>query len=144
MPGIVGFGKAAELAVAGLACYGRKVGLLRDQLEAAVLSQIPEALVNGAGIPRLPNTINVSFKGASAAAMVQELDELGFAVSAHSACHSNDLDPSHVLSAMGVPEAYLHGTLRISLSNRNTAEEIDNFLRVLPAVVAKSRRTFSV
>jgi len=144
VPGIVGFGKAAELAAAWLACYGRNVGLLRDQLERAILARIPEALVNGLGLPRLPNTINVSFKGASAEAMVQELDELGFAVSAHSACHSNDLDPSHVLSAMGVPEAYLHGTLRISLSSRNTAEEIDNFLRVLPGVVAKSRRTFSV
>lgn len=143
VPGIVGFGKATELAAAGLACYGRNVGLLRDQLEAAVLARIPDALVNGAGLPRLRNTINISFKGASAEAMVQELDELGFAVSAHSACHSNDLDPSHVLSAMGVPEDYLHGTLRISLGCQNTAEEIDNFLRVLPAVVAKSRRTVS-
>jgi cysteine desulfurase len=76
--------------------------------------------------------------------MVQELDEKGIAVSAHSACHSGDLDPSHVLRAMAVPETHIHGTLRISLSRFNTAAEVDRLGEVLPDVVAKSRQGVAV
>ena len=76
--------------------------------------------------------------------MVQELDEKGIAVSAHSACHSGDLDPSHVLRAMAVPETHIHGTLRISLSRFNTGDEVEMLCKVLPAVVEKSRQGAAV
>ena len=76
--------------------------------------------------------------------MVQELDERSIAVSAHSACHSGDLDPSHVLRAMAVPETHIHGTLRISLSKFNTSREIDVFCEILPGIVAKSRQGVAV
>ena len=74
--------------------------------------------------------------------MIQELDERGIAVSAHAACHSGDLDPSHVLRAMGVAESHLHGALRISLSRFNTMDEVDTVLAVLPGIVKKSRQGF--
>jgi len=139
--GIVGFGVAADLARTGLAVYEEQVGGLRDYLEAELARRIPESRINGAGQPRLANTVNVSFRGVAAAAVLQELDEHGIAVSAHSACHGGDLDPSHVLTAMRVPEEYIHGTMRISLSRYTTKEEIDHFLDLLPELVERSRRT---
>ena len=142
--GIVGFGKACELAGGGVAEHAEQLRAMRDRLEAGILAQIPEATINGGGMARLANTCNVSFKHASGAAMIQELDERGIAVSAHAACHSGDLDPSHVLRAMGVVEAYLHGTLRISLSRFNTMAEVDELLALLPGIVAKSRQGFAL
>lgn len=142
--GIVGFGKACELAGGVMAEHAEQVGTMRDRLEAGIVAAIPEARINGGALARLANTINVSFKHASGAAMIQELDERGIAVSAHAACHSGDLDPSHVLRAMGVEEAFLHGTLRISLSRFNTMAEVDALLAVLPAIVAKSRQGFAL
>ncbi len=141
VPGIVGFGVAAELAQAALASYERDVGALRDRLEQEIARRIPGVRVNGRGQPRLANTLNVSFRDAAAAAVLQELDEHGVAVSAHAACHGGDLDPSHVLAAMRVPEEYIHGTMRISLSRYTTDEEIERFLDLLPRLVARSRRT---
>ena len=102
-------------------------------------------IVNGANQPRLTNTLNVSFKNCASGAMVQELDERGpSAVSAHSACHSGDLDPSHVLRAMAVPETHIHGTLRISLSRFSTSREVDILCETLPGIVAKSRQGVAV
>ena len=138
--GTVGLGKACELAGAYLASEKSEVAALRDRLEKCVLQDIVEVIVNGAGQPRLPNTLNVSFKNCASGAMVQELDERGIAVSAHSACHSGDLDPSHVLRAMAVPETHIHGTLRLSLSRFNTDREVDILCGMLPDIVAKSRQ----
>ena len=142
--GIVGIGKASELAAVYLKTGMSNVMNLRDSLQERIMADIPGAIVNGAGQPRLSNTLNVSFKNCASGAMVQELDERGIAVSAHSACHSGDLDPSHVLRAMAVPETHIHGTLRISLSRFNTAAEVDRLCEVLPAVVAKSRQGVAV
>ena len=139
---IVGFGKACDLAAAHLAMYHRRVAALRDRIEAFVLAEIPEARVNGQQRPRLANTLNVSFAGCSSAQLIQDLDDRGFAVSAHSACQSGDLDPSHVLLAMGVPEEYRHGTLRISLSRFTAETEVDGLLAALPAAVHRSRQGF--
>jgi len=139
VPGLAGFGKAAELAQTNLDCYGSLVGELRDKLERGLLEKIPDTRVNGRRAWRLPNTCNVSFKNTSSAAIIQELDEKGISVSAHSACHSGDLDPSHVLSAMHIAEEFIHGTLRISLSRYSTAGDIEKVLAVLPAIVAQSR-----
>ncbi|HHK60643.1 MAG TPA: aminotransferase class V-fold PLP-dependent enzyme, partial [Desulfobacterales bacterium] len=124
-----------------LASYERDVGARRDRLEQEIARRIPGVRVNGRGQPRLANTLNVSFRDAAAAAVLQELDEHGVAVSAHAACHGGDLDPSHVLAAMRVPEEYIHGTMRISLSRYTTDEEIERFLDLLPRLVARSRRT---
>ena len=142
--GIVGMGEAAALAAGYLDAGKASVRKLRDRLQECILEEIEEVIVNGAGQPRLVNTLNVSFKNCASGAMVQELDERGIAVSAHSACHSGDLDPSHVLRAMSVPESHIHGTLRISLSRFNTKEEIDALCDALPAIVAKSRRDVAV
>jgi cysteine desulfurase len=142
--GIVGLGKACELAARSLESGISNVRDLRDRLQERILAEIDGAIVNGAKQPRLPNTLNVSFKNCASGAMVQELDERGIAVSAHSACHSGDLDPSHVLRAMAVPETYIHGTLRISLSRFNTIDEVDMLCEILPGIVAKSRQGAAV
>ena len=142
--GIVGLGLACELAGKYLKSGGSEVLNLRNRMQKRILQEIAETVVNGAGQPRLPNTLNVSFKNCASGAMVQELDEKGIAVSAHSACHSGDLDPSHVLRAMAVPETHIHGTLRISLSRFNTSREVDIFCEILPGIVAKSRKGVAV
>jgi cysteine desulfurase len=113
-------------------------------MQKRIEQETDDVIVNGAGQPRLPNTLNVSFKNCASGAMVQELDERGIAVSAHSACHSGDLDPSHVLQSMAVPETHIHGTLRISLSRFNTGREVDLFCDILPGIVAKSRQGVAV
>ena len=142
--GIVGFGKACELAGKYLAGGKSDVLNLRNRMQERILQEIEDVIVNGASEPRLSNTLNVSFKNCASGAMVQELDERGIAVSAHSACHSGDLDPSHVLHAMAVPETHIHGTLRISLSKFNTSREVDVFCDILPGIVAKSRQGVAV
>jgi cysteine desulfurase len=142
--GIVGFGKACEIAGHELANYRTAVKKLRDTLQEQIISGIDGVIVNGRKESRLANTLNISFKGCASGAMVQELDEKGIAVSAHSACHSGDLDPSHVLRAMAVPETHIHGTLRISLSRFNTDQEVEALLKLLPGIVAKSRHGLAV
>ena len=142
--GIVGLGKACELAADHLETGIFNILDLRNRLQERFLTGIDDTIVNGAAQPRLPNTLNVSFKSCASGAMVQELDERGIAVSAHSACHSGDLDPSHVLRAMQVPETHIHGTLRISLSRFNTIDEVDELCEALPAIVAKSRQGVAV
>jgi len=141
--GIVGFGLACELAAAHLAGEGReKLAALGRKLEAGIGGGCPGALINGGQAPRLANTTNVSFEHCSAVQMIQDLDDRGFVVSAHAACHSGDLDPSPVLAAMAVPESYRHGTLRISLSRMNSEAEVNAFLALLPEVVERSRQVF--
>ena len=142
--GIVGLGQACESAQKYLASGKSQVLNLRNKMQERILQDVEDAIVNGAGQPRLPNTLNVSFKNCASGAMVQELDERSIAVSAHSACHSGDLDPSHVLRAMAVPETHIHGTLRISLSRFNTSREVDIFCEILPGIVAKSRQGVAV
>ncbi|HSH12444.1 MAG TPA: aminotransferase class V-fold PLP-dependent enzyme [Desulfurivibrionaceae bacterium] len=141
--GIAGFGQACELAATQLTENRGRIAGLRDRLEAGILAATPEALIIGKTQPRLSNTVNVCFKHCSSAGLVQELDVRGIAVSGHSACHSGDLDPSHVLSAMGVPETHLHGSLRVSLSRYSTEAEVERFLAVLPEIVGKSSRNFA-
>ena len=142
--GIVGLGQACDLAEKYLESGKSEVFNLRNRLQKRILQEIDDAIVNGANQHRLKNTLNVSFKNCASGAIVQELDERGLAVSAHSACHSGDLDPSHVLRAMGVPETHIHGTLRISLSRFNTSREVDIFCETLPGIVDKSRQGAAV
>lgn len=142
--GIAGFGMACELAATHLTENRKQIVSLCDRLEAGILAAAPEAIIMGKSQPRLANTVNVCFKYCSSAGLVQELDVRGIAVSGHSACHSGDLDPSHVLSAMGVAETHLHGSLRISLSRYSTEAEVDRFLAILPEIVGKISRNFAV
>jgi cysteine desulfurase len=137
-------GEACELAGKYLESGKSEVHNLRNRLQERILQEIDDVIINGAKQPRLSNTLNVSFKDCASGAMVQELDERSIAVSAHSACHSGDLDPSHVLRAMAVPETHIHGTLRISLSRFSTSKEVDVFCDSLPGIVAKSRQGVAV
>lgn len=140
--GIVGLGLACELAEAHLGDYRQKVAALRDRIEEFIRANFDFARINGGNQPRLANTVNVSFEHCASAQMIQDLDDRGYAVSAHAACQSGDLDPSHVLAAMRLPESFQHGTLRISLSRMSTAAEVEGFLALLPEVVARSRQNF--
>ena len=138
--GIAGFGQACELAQASILQTAPQIKALRDTLEDSISKKINGIRINGLGQPRLDNTSNISFQHCSSAMLTQELDEKGVAVSAHAACHSGDLDPSHVLSALAVPETFLHGTLRISLSRFNTSHETASFTSILETAVAKARQ----
>ncbi len=144
MPGIAGFGEACDHAARAVDDFQQRIASLRDRLEYGILRDIPDVMINGKGMPRLANTLNVSFRYCSSAGLIQELDEKGIAVSAHSACQSGDLDPSHVLAAMKIPEEYRHGTLRVSLSRLNTSDEVEHLLDILPGIVSKFRQSMAI
>jgi cysteine desulfurase len=139
IPAIAGMGMAAQLAVAHLADMERIRGL-RDLLEASLLAAIPGLLVNGHRSPRLANTSLMSFKEIEGEALLLKLDEQGICVSTGSACTTGQKEPSHVLRAMTVPAEFSLGTLRFSLSQETTAEEIGRVIEVLPGLVADLRR----
>lgn len=140
VPGIVGMGMASYLARRRLeeGAY-EAVGALRDRLEQAILASIDRVEVNGGGQPRLPTTLNVSFEDSSGEAMLQLLDEVEIAASSSSACQSNVKEPSHVLTALGLSERYLHGSVRFGLSLLTTDDEVDELLARLPRIVARGR-----
>jgi cysteine desulfurase len=140
VPGIVGLGMASYLARRRLeeGAY-EAVEALRDRLEQAILANIDRVVVNGGGEPRLPTTLNVSFEDSSGEAMLQLLDEVEIAASSSSACQSNVKEPSHVLTALGLSERYLHGSIRFGLSLLTTDDEVDELLARLPRIVARGR-----
>lgn len=143
VPGVVGMGKAAELALAALPEMHR-VAALRDRLEAGILAGIPDAAVNGRTDLRLPNTTNVGFPRIEAEAILILLSEQGVCASAGAACASGSLEPSHVLKAMGIDDKLAHGAIRFSLSRYTTEAEVDRALEVLPGVIAKLRAVLPV
>ncbi|MBG0775813.1 MAG: cysteine desulfurase NifS [Desulfovibrionaceae bacterium] len=138
--GIIGLGKAAELAGANIGHENTAVRALRDRLEEGLLAAVPSSVRNGAKEPRLPNTTNISFGYVEGEAILLLLDELGICASSGSACTSGSLEPSHVLRAMGVPFTFAHGSIRFSLSRYTTAENIDYVLDGLPGVIENLRR----
>jgi cysteine desulfurase len=137
--GIVGLGKAAEIARGALAGDAERVGGLRDELERGLLSRVADAQVNGAGGARTPNTTNITFAGIDGEALVIALDLKGLACSTGAACSSGAVEPSHVLTAIGLSAEEALGTLRFSLGRHTTREEIAFALEVIPAAVAKLR-----
>jgi cysteine desulfurase len=140
VPGIVGLGRAAELAAEGLAnCGAENMRALRDRLEQAVLAEIESADVNGGGAQRVPNTTNIYFDYIEGEALVIALDLKGLAVSTGAACSSGAIEPSHVLTAMGLTSDRARASLRFSLSKQNTEGEIDFALQLIPATVARLR-----
>jgi len=140
VPGIVGLGKAAELARRDCEREDdQKVSELRDRLERGILAQVEDAAVNGAGAPRVPNTTNIYFDHIDGEAMVISLDLRGLAVSTGAACSSGAIEPSHVLIAMGLRADRARGSLRFSLGKQNSAEDVDLALALVPEAVARLR-----
>lgn len=139
-PGIIGFGKACELAGQRMAAEAAELKVLRDKLLQGILDQIDYVKVNGPlGDSRLPNNVNVSIRFVEGESLLLSLDMLGIAASSGSACTSGSLDPSHVLLAMGMPHEIAHGSLRFSLGRQNTEEDIDYVLEQLPKIVERLR-----
>ena len=139
VPGIVGLGKAAELAMESLEDGTmERVAQLRDRLEAGIL-EIPGTRVNGAGAPRAANTTNIHFENLEGEALVIALDLKGVAVSGGSACHSGSTEPSHVLMAMGLDKNAARASLRFSLLKTATDEDVNHVLRVVPEAVERLR-----
>jgi len=138
--GIVGLGKAAEIALAALTDgTDERVAVLRDRLEQGLIAAIEACGVHGAGMARVPNTANLYFDHLEGEALVIALDLKGIAVSGGSACSSGATDPSHVLRAMGVPLARQRASVRFSLSRLNTGADIDAALEIIPRAVAHLR-----
>jgi len=139
VPGIVGLGKAAELAMESLADGTvERIAALRDRLETGVL-RIAGTGVNGAGVPRVANTTNIRFEQVEGEALVIALDLKGVAVSGGSACHSGSTEPSHVLMAMGLDKHAARASLRFSLLRTATEEDVEAVLRVVPLAVEHLR-----
>ncbi len=134
--GIVGFGCAAELAMANLRKHDH-IRVLRDKLEDGILKNILGTVRNGSAENRLINTSNLSFEGVEAEGILLLLDELGICASSGSACTSGSLDPSHVLLAMGCSPARARGSIRFSLGIYNTEAEVENLLKHLPLIISK-------
>jgi cysteine desulfurase len=135
--GIIGLGKAAELAQLQLADVVQEKKL-RDRLEKGLLA-IPHTELNGDRKSRLPNTTNIGFKYIEGEAILLSLDQYGICASSGSACTSDSLEPSHVLRAMGLPYTILHGSIRFSLSRYTTEAEVDRVLEVMPGIVERLR-----
>ncbi|KGF73801.1 cysteine desulfurase [Neosynechococcus sphagnicola sy1] len=135
--GIVGLGKAAELAQLHLADVATEKKL-RDRLEKGLLA-ISDTELNGDRKNRLPNTTNIGFKYIEGEAILLSLDQYGICASSGSACTSGSLEPSHVLRAMGLPYTILHGSIRFSLSRNTTESDIDLVLEVMPGIVERLR-----
>jgi len=139
VPYIIGLGKACELAKKHLDKENTKVKALRDYLEAKLLEKIPNTLINGDRVHRLPNTVSLSFEFVEGESILLLLSDLGICASSGSACTSGSLEPSHVLRAMGVPFTAAHGSIRFSLSIYNTKEEMDYIIEHLPPIIQRLR-----
>jgi cysteine desulfurase len=138
--GIVGLGKAAEIARLLLAEDAARVSALRHRLEQGLLSCIPDSRANGAAVPRTPNTSNITFTGIEGEALVIALDLKGLACSTGAACSSGAVEPSHVLTAIGLTSNDARATIRFSIGRHTTAAEIDAALQIIPAAVAQLRQ----
>lgn len=140
VPGIVGLGKAAQLAKAALdRGDDKKLAAMRDRLQQGILAQVSEASVNGEGAARVPNTSNIRFEHVDGEAMVIALDLKGVAVATGAACSSGAIEASHVLVAMGMRPDQARGSIRLSLGKQTTDEDIDVALALVPETVARLR-----
>jgi cysteine desulfurase len=143
VPYIVGFGRAAQLALGSLKEENTRVRAMRDNLEKGILGHIEGASRNGAKEPRLPNTTNIAFDGVEAEGILLLLDEAGICASSGSACTTGSLDPSHVLMAMGLSLSRARGSVRFSLGIYNNEAEVEHALAVLPGIISRLRGTSS-
>ena len=136
--GIVGLAKAMEIASQNIEERGARTKVLRDKLIDNIL-KIERTRLNGDREKRLPGNVNISIEGIEGESLLLSLDMYGICASSGSACTSGSLDPSHVLLAIGLCHEVAHGSLRISLSDENTMEEVDRILEVLPGIVERLR-----
>lgn len=143
-PAIAAFGYAAELAKEGLEQYYSQTKHLREKLRDGLLEKIPNIRINGHPEKVLPNTLDVSFPGAEGEAILLHLDLLGISVSTGSACASGDLEPSHVLVAIGLGPELAHGSIRFSFGKYSTEEEVDYILETFPPVIDRLRKMSTV
>jgi cysteine desulfurase len=140
VPLIIGFGKAAELAAERLPASARRFLALREKLEQGIAEMIPRSRLNGDRKLRLPNISNISFEGVEGEGLLINLDMGGIAVSTGSACSSGSLEPSRVISALGLPEGLARGAIRFSFGEANRPEDVDAVLSLLPGAVQNLRR----
>ena len=140
VPGIVGFGKAAEIAMATMQERSEREIELRDLLMKRVLNEVPFVRVNGDKVKRLPNNVNFSFQFIEGESLLIMLDMSNICASSGSACTSGSLDPSHVLLAIGLPHEIAHGSLRLTVSEENTEEEINYTVDRIKEIVDKLRQ----
>jgi cysteine desulfurase len=139
VPGIVGIGKAAEIAGRDLEIVSKTMAVLRDEIIEGVLGEVPNSYLNGHRTRRLCNSANLRFDYIEGEALVLQLDLAGIATSTGSACSTGSLEPSHVLLALGIPSERARGSLRVSLGRENTEEDGEYFLEVLPGIVSRLR-----
>jgi cysteine desulfurase len=139
VPGIVGLGKAAELARFALTEDATRVSSLRDELERKLLARIPHSRANAAGAPRTPNTTNLTFPGIEGEALIIALDLKGLACSTGAACSSGAVEPSHVLTAIGLPPEDARASIRFSLGRHSTPQDVAAALEIVPSAVAQLR-----
>ncbi|MDE5598634.1 MAG: aminotransferase class V-fold PLP-dependent enzyme, partial [Lachnospiraceae bacterium] len=139
VPGIVGFGKAAELALQDMEERKKYESELRDYLIERVLAEIPYTRLNGDRTKRLPGNVNFCFRFVEGESLLILLDQSGICASSGSACTSGSLDPSHVLLAIGLPHEIAHGSLRLTLSEKTTKEEIDFTIDKIKEIVERLR-----
>ncbi len=140
VPGIVGLGKAAEIARAKLSEDAARVSSLRDELERELLGRIPDSRANTESAPRTPNTTNITFPGIEGEALIIALDLKGLACSTGAACSSGAVEPSHVLTAIGLSAEDARASIRFSLGRHTTQSEISAALEIVPAAVAQLRQ----
>ncbi|HPA10455.1 MAG TPA: cysteine desulfurase family protein [Treponemataceae bacterium] len=138
-PAIIAFGEAALIAAERLDEWGTRMRSLRNRLRDGFVAKVPNIRINGHPEQVLPNTLNVSFPGAEGEAILLSMDLEGIDVSTGSACASGDLEPSHVLVATGVGPELAHGSIRFSMGNETTADEIDYVLEKVPPIIARLR-----
>lgn len=137
---IVGLARAVDMAHTHQAEENARLAKMRDRLEAAIVDQISFVEINGAGAPRLSNTLNVAIHFIEGEGILYQLNQYGICASSGSACTSGSLDPSHVLKAMHVEFTAAHGSIRFSLSRFNTEEDIDHIIEVFPTIVRNLRK----
>ena len=137
--GIVGTGKAIQIANKNLDKYNEKIQNLREYLISEIEKKIPDIKINGHRTKRLPGNVNVSFDGIDAGELLLNLDEKGICASAGSACSTGNMNPSHVLTAIGLPDNLSKGALRITFGEENTKEDVDYLIRCLVNIVKRLR-----
>ena len=138
--GIVGLGKACDLALEHMEYENTEVAKLRDRLQEGILAAVPHSFVTGDPDNRLPNTCNIAFEYIEGEAILLLMNKQGIAASSGSACTSGSLEPSHVMKAMGIPYTAAHGTVRFSLSRYTTPEEIERVIEAVPPIVEQLRK----
>jgi cysteine desulfurase len=140
VPGAVGLGRAARWILDHGSVESTRLGALRDRLEQGILAAVGDSHVNGAGAPRVPNTLNMRFDGIDTEPLLIALDLKGFAVSSGSACSSGVTEPSHVLKAIGLTPEQARSSVRFSLGRSNTAEQVDELVEAVAESVARLRK----